>query len=73
MTGTPMPGIYTTQPAVEGLADGGALFFTDLLQTDPTLISPVLVTTIHLLNIEVGTDILLLPYILISGLLNYTL
>ena len=55
-------------PPLEGLADpasASGMWFHDLLSTDPTLISPLLLSLVHILNIHVRSLVIEVYLILI--------
>ncbi|KAJ1984994.1 hypothetical protein H4R34_000338 [Dimargaris verticillata] len=56
MCGLPLPWFDATDsvPAVPELSQGGALWFSDLLATDPTYALPVLIGAAHLINIQLN-------------------
>ncbi|KAJ3403773.1 Cytochrome c oxidase assembly protein cox18, mitochondrial, partial [Chytridiales sp. JEL 0842] len=56
MSGFPIPFLENVLEPVAGFHDGGVLWFLDLTQPDPTLVLPLVIGTLHLLNIEMNSS-----------------
>ncbi|KAI9093125.1 60Kd inner membrane protein-domain-containing protein [Phlyctochytrium arcticum] len=54
MAAFPSPWLDTPSSPVDGFTTGGTSFFVDLSATDPTMIFPIAIGAMYLMNVEVG-------------------